>query len=523
MILAALAALALTADAAPAERRIAVVVGSNRAVAGRAELRYAHDDAQAVADVLVDAGQFSRADVHVLLDPTPDAVLAALDDARALAAGPHTMVLFYYSGHADDHALYPGGAPLPLDALKARLADERVGVRVGVIDSCRGGGWTHAKGLSVTKPFAVGLPALSSEGMALLASSSGLEDAHEAEALQGSFFTHHLVAGLRGAADQTGDGHVTLSEAFAYANRLTIRDSAKRAPSPQHPSFDLRLRGRQDVVLTSVAQAPTVLTLAQTEGPLQVVQLSTGVVVVEAPAGEQVLRVTLPAGAYVVRRVTDAGVLSREVQVREGQPTTVDETSLTLVGDARLGSKAGPLVGRHVVSLQAGVLPDTYATGWTVQASYTWRFSQRFAWRTARGLLSFAQSNGVSAQLQRDFAVQPTSLAADRFIVGSDLVWLVAASGWKGGDGGLSLGLALGPSLVGVDSEAFLQAGSGSPPATGNLFLVLAASGGATLSLHLPSVPQLSIDASVTGHVLFRSSGPQPQLQLGLGASWHFL
>lgn len=207
MILAALAALALTADAVPAERRIAVVVGSNRAVAGRAELRYAHDDARALADVLVEAGQFAPADVHVLLDPSPDAVLAALDEARALAADAHAMVLFYYSGHADDHALYPGGAPLPLDALKVRLADERVGVRVGVIDSCRGGGWTQAKGLAVTKPFAVGLPALSSEGMALLASSSGLEDAHEAEALQGSFFTHHLVAGLRGAADQTGDGH----------------------------------------------------------------------------------------------------------------------------------------------------------------------------------------------------------------------------------------------------------------------------------------------------------------------------
>lgn len=207
MILAALAALALTADAVPAERRIAVVVGSNRAVAGRAELRYAHDDARALADVLVEAGQFAPADVHVLLDPSPDAVLAALDEARALAADAHAMVLFYYSGHADDHALYPGGAPLPLDALKVRLADERVGVRVGVIDSCRGGGWTRAKGLAVTKPFAVGLPALSSEGMALLASSSGLEDAHEAEALQGSFFTHHLVAGLRGAADQTGDGH----------------------------------------------------------------------------------------------------------------------------------------------------------------------------------------------------------------------------------------------------------------------------------------------------------------------------
>src|SRR5205823_3576181 len=107
--------------------------------------------------------------------------------------------------------------------------------------------------------------------------------------LQGSFFTHHLVAGLRGAADSSKDGQVTLSEAFSYANEMTIRDTAQVAKQPQHPSFDMKLRGRQDVVLTALASAASSLTLIQQKGPLQVVQLATGQLIAESAAGELAL------------------------------------------------------------------------------------------------------------------------------------------------------------------------------------------------------------------------------------------
>jgi hypothetical protein len=78
---------------------------------------------------------------------------------------------------------------------------------------------------------------LSGEGSVLIASSSGLERAHESEGLLGSYFTHHFVAGLRGAADPRGDGIVTVTDAFAYAKERTVRDTAAVASEPQHPSF----------------------------------------------------------------------------------------------------------------------------------------------------------------------------------------------------------------------------------------------------------------------------------------------
>lgn len=414
--------LSLVTAATPARR--AVLVGSNAAIEGRTPLHFAHRDAQNLADVLRTSGGFSASDVRVLLDASPDDVLAALALARAEAAADGLLV-FYYSGHADEAALYPGGKALPLATLKERLGDANTGVRIGIIDACRGGGWTQAKGLTPTKPFEVGVPALSSEGTALLAASSGLEDAHEAEVLQGSFFTHHLVGGLRGAADSSGDGQVTLSEAFAYANRLTIRDTATRSREPQHPSFDLRLRGRQDVVLTTVPKTGTQLVVAQTQGPLEVVQLSTGITVVEAAPGEQVLRLALVPGPYLVRRVKDGQVFSREVQVKPDTATTLAEADLTLVGTLLLPTK-GPsqLRGREAVGVMVSVAPlDTFTVGVAPQVDFTHFFSSAFGWRVLRASYVVSIPRGTRQQLEKDFGVLPTTFVFPEFTASSAVSW----------------------------------------------------------------------------------------------------
>ena len=58
---------------------------------------------------------------------------------------------------------------------------------------------------------------LASTGEALLTSSAADENALESKEIRGSFFSHHLVSGLRGAADSSGDGQVTLAEASSKA------------------------------------------------------------------------------------------------------------------------------------------------------------------------------------------------------------------------------------------------------------------------------------------------------------------
>ena len=352
----ALLLLCCAFDAAAATRRIAGVGGANAAPAGRTPLRYAHDDARAFARLLIDVGDFRPGDVHVLLDPTPADVLRRLDEvAWALARADEPLLLFYYSGHADHGSLFPGGTPLPLSAVKTRLEAEGSGVRLGILDACRGGSWTGAKGLVPDAPFDVEQPVnLGAQGSVLVASSSGLEDAHEAEAIGGSFFTHHLIAGLRGAADRSGDGAVTVTQAFEFARRRTIRDSALHARKPQTPSFDFKLRGRNDLALTRIDAGPSRFALRQVEGPLQVIRLDTGLVVVELPPGRQETVVALAPGEYLVRRRKDGVVWAREVALRAGDQTQLREEELLLVGSDLLASKSiAPLRGSTTLAAGA--------------------------------------------------------------------------------------------------------------------------------------------------------------------------
>lgn len=131
---------AATAQPAPEAQphKIAVIVAANKAAPGRRPLRYSHLDARAFGEILVALGGFAPNDVHTLSDPTPDQILTLLDQRLAQTAtesGRETMLLFYYSGHADQAALYPNGQPLRVEDLRKRLDDERVAVRVGIIDA----------------------------------------------------------------------------------------------------------------------------------------------------------------------------------------------------------------------------------------------------------------------------------------------------------------------------------------------------------------------------------------------------
>lgn len=340
-------------------RRVAIVVGANEAAPGRRPLRYAHHDARAVERVLRRVGRFQADDIHVLLDPSPSTVLSLLDSELGTlrASGDETLLLFYYSGHADEQALYPSGRSLSFRALRSRLESDGAGVRVGIIDACRGGGWTGTRGLTETESFDVNVPLeLSNEGSVLISSSSGLEDAHESEELEGGFFTHHWNAALRGAGDEDGDRIVTLTEAFEYAKSRTIRDTALHTSTPQHPSFRMNLQGRQELSLAHLANRVTTLTVEQTVGPLQLFHLGTGRVVLELPAGERTSALSILPGRYLLRTVGSGSVKAQEIQLRRNRPQRVRESELDAVDEVYLAARGigGPVRPINLSTLPAG-------------------------------------------------------------------------------------------------------------------------------------------------------------------------
>ena len=287
-------------------------------------------------------GQFATADVHVLLDPAPAELSTMLAAAAADVRAAHGEVLFvfYYSGHSDGQSLYPHGEAVPVGALRDDIEHIGARIRVGILDTCRGGSWTQAKGLTVGPPLdAADLFNVSTEGTALVSSSSGFESAHEADAVSGSFFTHHFAAGLLGAADRTGDGNITLEEAYDYAKERTVRDSARLAAVPQHPSFDLQLRGRQDIVLTMVSTSPSALEVLPTPTPLEIIHLPSGVTIAEVPPGSLPVRIAVPPARYLVRSVVEGRVMSHEFEIHPGETVSIAGGQLEATGDPRLARK----------------------------------------------------------------------------------------------------------------------------------------------------------------------------------------
>jgi hypothetical protein len=335
-----------TPAGSPPERaappRVAVVVGANAAAPGRRPLRFGHRDAEKMAAVLTAVSGFRPENVTVLRDPHPDQLLRAVSAGIGeLADRPDALFIFYYSGHADDRMVYPRGEALALDRIRKLIDDAPVAVRIGMVDACRGGTWTRAKGMSVAEPFPVEWPvSLGSEGSVLIASSSGLENAHESDRLEGSFFTYHFVAALRGAADGNGNRQVTLNEAFDYARDRTIRDTLHQTREVQHPSYAVNLRGRRDIVLAQIDASPSTVELAQDTGPMQVIQLDTGVPILELPAGKRRVRLAVPPGRYLVRKPDRDTMLVKEILVQPDIVHVVEEAHLTLVGSARLAAKS---------------------------------------------------------------------------------------------------------------------------------------------------------------------------------------
>ncbi|MHB8876513.1 MAG: caspase family protein [Myxococcaceae bacterium] len=312
--------MCLAGPAAFAEQRFALVVGANAGWSNDRPLRHAESDAERVRDVLVELGGFAPDRVELLRDPDSADVRSKLrrlsNTVRSL--GEDSLVFIYYSGHSDETYLHLRGVPLTLEELHQALRELPATVKIGVLDSCRSGSILSAKGGTPTQRFAVKVEE-PVRGLALLTSSGADELSQETKALAGSVFTHHLVSGLRGAADGDQDGKVTLSESYRYAYERTQTDTAASAV-PQRPAFAFELRGQGDVVLTRIVQSTARLMLPRGEDRRYlVVDPQEWHLVAEGRAepGREV-GLALAPGDYQVKRVLPDQIESAAVSLAPG-------------------------------------------------------------------------------------------------------------------------------------------------------------------------------------------------------------
>jgi hypothetical protein len=368
----AIAFCALTSTTSHAEH-LAVVIGNNVGERAELPLRFAEDDAIRVADALVAVGGFDAGDVSVLRGATVSAarraVLAMNERLRETPAADSTLVV-YYSGHSDAQALHLGDSAFPLRELEQLVRSSPARFRVLIVDSCRAGILTRAKGGRAAAP--VDIAAVSEgnsddEGMVILTSAAAGEDAQESDALQGSFFTHHLVSALLGAADDNGDKLVTLAELYRYAYEHTIRDSSQSILGIQHPTYRYDLRGRGDIVVSNLnaRQAWGLLNVPPNVDVMLFSGERSGRLAAEFRCSGKPGLLAVRPGRYFVRARGDRVLWEGNVDIDVQSPRSLDLARLERVEYARLARKGGqvadmsmgPVLGAFARSSITGAIP----------------------------------------------------------------------------------------------------------------------------------------------------------------------
>jgi len=237
-------------------------------------------------------------------------------------------VFFYYSGHSDEDFILLGEEKVSYKDLRGTLDDLKADARIAILDSCASGAFTRIKGGKKRKPFLID-SAYNMKGFAFMSSSSATEASQESDLIQGSFFTHYLVSGLRGAADMTQDGRVTLNEAYQFAFNETLTQTALTRSGPQHPYYDIEMAGTGDVVVTDIRKGSVLLVLTEDlEGKI-FVHDSSGHLIVELtkPSG-RTIELGLEEGEYRIINLHGSQVFEAKVVLKEGSQVELNPEML---------------------------------------------------------------------------------------------------------------------------------------------------------------------------------------------------
>jgi hypothetical protein len=364
LICAALATGAARAESqAPGIVTHALIVGSNAAGPGQTALRYSEDDARRVAATLLELGGTTADTTEVVVHPTPAVLRDHLDRLTARvtadrAAGRQARVVFYYSGHARSTGIDLGSEQLALGELRQRLFAIPATLTVVVLDACQSGAFSRVKGAQPAADFSFNSrQRLDASGVAVLASSSSSELSQESEQLRSSYFTHHLLVGLRGAGDSNADGQVTIDEAYRYAYHQTLLATAQTAVGGQHVSLEVDLKGHGDVALSFPRAATAAIELpAALEGQALVENKRSRTVIAETyKAKGAPVRLAIAPGEYRVL-VRHGGRLVRCEVAIDGGTAVVDTARCPSEAIVVAANKGAGMPARRLQLELAGII-----------------------------------------------------------------------------------------------------------------------------------------------------------------------
>jgi hypothetical protein len=365
------------ADSAPSPKtrnRFALIIGADYGGKERARLKYAVSDARDFADVMRTLGGVEASRCLLLIQPKPEAVRNAGAKLRQLiGASPRAAsgveIIVYYSGHSDDKGLRLGNEVLSYAEFRALLDGLPADVRIAIVDGCSSGSLIRRKGGALQPALAVDAVSRS-RGYAFLTSAAADEAAQESNRLESSFFTHHLISGLRGAADANANRLVTLTEAYDYAFRETLRQSERTGYGPQHAGYDIQLQGTGEVVLTDISRVSAWLRLGrELEGRVFVRDARGKLVAEVAKEAGRTDEIGIEPGEYTLVMQKGGRVYRWETDVSDGATVEAGPAAfsqVSLESSAARGvfdeADAGTVAYLHK-PLNLGIIPDFSMNG----------------------------------------------------------------------------------------------------------------------------------------------------------------
>ena len=200
-------------------------------------LKYSDDDAYKVYAFLKsrEGGSLKDSNIKVLVDDTAtrDNILDALSSTFSMA-GPNDLVMMYFSGHG----LKGSFLPIDYDGTNNKVFHHEITeildkspakFKLCIADACHSGSLYTEKGnqRAAFEAYYKSL-AQSKPGMALIMSSKSEETSLESNNLRQGVFSHFLLRGLKGQADNNQDHTVVLQELFDYICHNVKEYTSKR-------------------------------------------------------------------------------------------------------------------------------------------------------------------------------------------------------------------------------------------------------------------------------------------------------
>jgi hypothetical protein len=399
--------------------RVALIAGNNLGHEPERKLRYAEEEVQRFSELLKSKGDFEK--VIVLQGASRREIEGGLLQIRrqldeAKSAGHQTLFVFFYSGHGNNEALEIGSERLPLRDLRNFLEQlNSADVRVAFVDACQSGALTGVKGGKRAPGYEVRLADPGQvKGMAIVTSSTANEFSQESDELKGSYFSHSIMSGLLGAADSSRDGQVTLSEVYQFAFRRTLASTAASLAGGQHPTYDYRMAGAGDVILTRTRPKDARLAFVRESGATYTIfSGGRGEVIAELPSSaSEDLYLALPAGDYRVVRRTLGHIKERTLALNADTSTTVEPLSMSDVAQTSPRRKGGILELQNslgaFVGMGTSMLPGTRDYLGMLALSYM----RDLSWIALRGRVSASSFDSNTETLSSKLTRMGASLDA---------------------------------------------------------------------------------------------------------------